>query len=48
MNYFTELWLYANNISAIYNLSATWFVVIYLASIPPFYFGYFLVVEKKN
>ena len=44
MIYFTELWQYADNISAIYNLSATRFVVIYLASIPPFYFGYFLMI----
>ncbi|MEK7635730.1 MAG: hypothetical protein AAB405_01410 [Patescibacteria group bacterium] len=44
MTYFTELWQYANNVSAIYNLSATYFIIIYLASIPPFYLGYFLMV----
>lgn len=44
MTYFTELWQYANSISAIYNLSAVVFIIIYLVSILPFYFGYFLMV----
>lgn len=43
MTYFTELWQYADNISAIYNLSATVLIVIYLVSIIPFYLGYFLM-----